>query len=138
MRTFTRLTFQPLDDLFQLAQRRNKRLQLTKLLICTLTLVGTISVSSAAMAAESGNDVRATLFADASSALKSANAARASLLAPTGYAEASERYKKAEELLADGASLDAIRKNLRRASEGFTQASKAANLASQQLSLIHI
>jgi len=119
MRTLTRLNFKTLHHL-------------STLLVCALTLLLSTTVSTAVSAAASAKDVRATLFADATSALKSANAARASLLAPTSYGEASERYKRAEELLADGASLDAITKNLRRASEGFTRASKAANLASQQ------
>lgn len=111
MRLLTRLTIQPLQFF-------------ATLLLCALATQATV--------AESAEDIRATLFADATAALKSANAARSSLLAPTSYAEASERYKKAEELLADGASLDSIRKNLRRASEGFTQAGKAATVASQQ------
>lgn len=87
---------------------------------------------SLGVAADKTADVRATLFADASNALKSANAARASLLAPTSYAAASERFKKAEEQLSDEGSLDAIRRNLRKASEGFTRATKAATLAGQK------
>ncbi len=97
-----------------------------------LVLLGCLTPFTANAA--SSDEVRATLFADATSALKSANAARANLLAPLAYAEASERYRKAEELLEEGSSLDSIRRNLRKASEGFTQASKAANLANQTFS----
>ena len=99
---------------------------------CSLLLLSLLTAFNANAA--SADEVRATLFADATGALKSANAARANLLAPLAYAEASERYRKAEELLEDGSSLDSIRRNLRKASEGFTQASKAANEANQTFS----
>ncbi|MEM7218806.1 MAG: OmpA family protein [Pseudomonadota bacterium] len=73
--------------------------------------------------------LRATLFAEASAALKSANEARASLLAPKIYADAGEDYSRAEELLAEGGNLDAIRRSLGKASEKFSAAATAARRA---------
>ena len=99
--------------------------------VTVLALVVALLAPGAAFAAD--DDIRATLFADAAAALKSANQSRAALLAPLAYAEASENYRRAEQLLADGESLDAIRKNLRRASEGFTRATKSAGVAGQEL-----
>lgn len=89
-------------------------------------LVAVIMCCAPSAYAETSAELRKTLFAEASGALKAANDARASLLAPLSYAEASERFRKAEELLSDGDSLDSIRRNLRKASDGFTAASKAA------------
>jgi len=94
-------------------------------------LLGTLLSLAATLpaTAEVAPELRKTLFAEASGALKAANDARASLLAPLAYAEASERYRRAEELLQDGDSLDSIRRNLKKASEGFTSATKAATKA---------
>ena len=80
-----------------------------------------------------GSGLRDTLFAEANRALAAANGARASLLAPTSYAEASARFRKAEQQLSDGGNLDAIRKNLTAATKGFTRAANAAAAASATL-----
>ena len=93
-----------------------------------------LSFAGAPTHAADSDEIRSTLFAEATGALKAANGARASLLAPTTYSEASGYYRKAEELLKEEASLDSIRRNLRKASDGFNDASAAAAKAAQSFS----
>lgn len=112
----------------------NIRQKFNPLHLVSLLLVGALATTVVNPAqAESAEDARSKLFADATAALNAANAARSSLLAPKSYSEASARYKKAEAQLKSGASIESIQRNLRRASKGFTTASKAATLASQKL-----
>ena len=107
--------------------------RLTRLIVAALFTFAVATTPTAAKAAES-DEIRKTLFAEASGALKAANSARASLLAPIGYSEASEFYRKAEDLLEDGSSLEAIRRNLRKAADTFNSATKAADRASREFS----
>ena len=100
--------------------------------MCLTTLA--LSFAGAPTHAADSDEIRSTLFAEATGALKAANGARASLLAPTTYSEASGYYRKAEELLKEEASLDSIRRNLRKASDGFNDASAAAAKAAQSFS----
>ncbi len=105
--------------------------RLTRLTVAAFFTFAVATASTAAMAAES-DEIRKTLFAEASGALKAANSARASLLAPIGYSEGSEFYRKAEDLLEEGSSLDAIRRNLRKAADTFNSATKAADRAARE------
>jgi len=110
--------------------RTQSAIRLVALVLTALMLSFAVNTAHAA----DSDDIRNTLFAEASGALKAANRARASLLAPVAYSEASNFYRKAEELLKDGSSLDAIRKNLRKASDSFNAASKAATKAAENFS----
>ena len=102
--------------------------------LLALLTAAVLSLTTVAIQAADSDEIRSTLFAEAGGALKAANNARASLLAPVSYSEASGYYRKAEELLEDGSSLDAIRRNLRKAADSFNTATKAATKAAQDFS----
>lgn len=78
------------------------------------------------------DSLRQTLFEDAKEALVAANEAQASILAPTGYAQGADHYKRAEELLERGGSIDRIRSELAKAVtawKGATEATKVAQIS---------
>lgn len=84
---------------------------------------------AAAAAAASNDELRRTLFRPADEALASANELKASLLAPRSYSEGSERYRRAESILAAGGDLEAIQRHLAEAQQQFSRAAVAANAA---------
>jgi len=103
---------------------------LTHRLAATLALLACITGSLlGGPAANAQSALRETLFTEASRALAAANAARANLLAPTSYGEASERYRRAEDLLGDGGNLESIQRNLDAATKSFTRSANAARVA---------
>ena len=95
----------------------------------TFTIVLALAGLGMTGATHAQSALRETLFAEAARALSAANEARASLLAPTSYSEASERYRRAEDLLKDGGNLESIQRNLDAAAKSFTRSANAARIA---------
>jgi len=116
------------------ARRTNVKCRRASRLIAALLTAVIVSLSGAQAIAADADEIRSTLFAEATGALKAANKARASLLAPVSYSEASDSYRRAEELLKEGSSLEAIRRNLRKAADSFNEASEAASKAAENFS----
>jgi OOP family OmpA-OmpF porin len=79
-------------------------------------------------------ELRAQLFAAADAAMAAANDAQASVLAPASYEQAAERYRRAEENLARGRSIEDIREDLGEAVRYFEQATENTELARVGLS----
>jgi OmpA-OmpF porin, OOP family len=78
-------------------------------------------------------ELRATLFEAADAALETATAAQARLLAPRAFERGALAYKDAETDLERGRSLERIRARLAEATDAFTEASEAAEIASVTL-----
>ena len=93
-----------------------------------------LALTGQGVAAESPQNLRATLFGAADQALAAANEQRASLLAPDSYASGAEAYRRAEEILADGGGIEAIQRNLARARDDFTEAAADAEIAGARFS----
>jgi OmpA-OmpF porin, OOP family len=91
-----------------------------------------VLVLSAAAGRGADPDLRATLFGDADRALAAANEVQANLLAPRSYSSGAESYQRAETILESGGGIDAIRRQLRSATESFTEAAVAARLARER------
>ncbi|MGI1678837.1 MAG: OmpA family protein [Cellvibrionaceae bacterium] len=75
------------------------------------------------------DDVRDSLFTQADDALRNANMARANVLAPKNYEEAAKAYRKAEEGLKKGQSIERIKSDLQKAIVSFNAAAEATRLA---------
>ncbi|GAB1266135.1 OmpA family protein [Aurantivibrio infirmus] len=90
-------------------------------------LIGSLSLI--ACSSVFADEMRDSLFKQVDLALKSANEARASVLAPKSYEEAAILYRKAEDRLKKGQSIDRIRKDLEEAVEHFNTAADATRLA---------
>jgi outer membrane protein OmpA-like peptidoglycan-associated protein len=73
-------------------------------------------------------ELRNSLFEKANEALTAANTEQASLLAPTHYAEAADYYRRAESRLKEGGNIDAIRRDLDRATGLFDEATEQAKI----------
>ncbi len=78
-------------------------------------------------------DLRTTLFATADAALEEARNAQANLLAPRAFERGALAYTDAEADLARGRSLERITSRLEAATAFFTEATNAANVASDVL-----
>jgi OOP family OmpA-OmpF porin len=78
--------------------------------------------------------LRSELFGEADRAMAAANAAEASVLAPASYERGAEFYRRAEQNLSRGRSLDDIRSDLAEAAEYFAQATERTELARVGLS----
>jgi outer membrane protein OmpA-like peptidoglycan-associated protein len=98
-------------------------------LICLLLLALTAPCALAAGDPAVPEEVRDTLFNDANEALKAANEAQGNLLAPESYGEGAGSYRRAEATLAAGGSLDAIQRDLARATGRFRAAVEKAEAA---------
>jgi outer membrane protein OmpA-like peptidoglycan-associated protein len=92
-----------------------------------LTVVAIFGFSM--LTAMAQQDLRATLFAQTDDALKAANEARANVLAPKNYAEATKRYRDAEDKLARNRSIESIKKDLEAAAQSLRLAVDATRLA---------
>ena len=98
-------------------------------------IIGIILIAVSAQAgAESTDDLRATLFKNATDALLASNAVRSSVYAPVSYSEGAKAYQKAEETLAEGGNIESIRRYLADAEQQFTKALKATEVARVTLS----
>lgn len=75
------------------------------------------------------DELRSSLFEAANQSLRRANEAQASVLAPTSYAEAADHYRRAEDTLESGGSIDSIRRDLERAASLFDKAAKHSAVA---------
>lgn len=75
------------------------------------------------------NEVRDSLFNDVDEALRNANSARANVLSPRNYERAANAYRKAEEGLKKGQSVQRIQKDLETALKSFSDAIEATRLA---------
>ncbi len=73
--------------------------------------------------------IRQELFAQADQALAAANEAQANVLAPVSYGDAAERYRRAEQNLERGRSLQDIREDLAKATGLFRQSIERAAVA---------
>jgi outer membrane protein OmpA-like peptidoglycan-associated protein len=87
-----------------------------------------------AAAANAQQQIRAQLFADADRAMALANDAQAAVLAPASYERAADLYRRADENLTRGRSLDDIRRDLAEATSFFAQATERTELARVSLS----
>ncbi|MGH1471437.1 MAG: OmpA family protein [Cellvibrionaceae bacterium] len=75
------------------------------------------------------DDIRDSLFTQADDALRNANMARANVLAPRNYEKAANAYRKAEEGLKKGQSIEKIKSDLQKAITSFNAAAEATRLA---------
>ena len=98
-------------------------------------LAGLLAAFGAAAQQPSGN-LRAMLFAEVDRALEAARAANAELLAPTAFTRGLEAYATAEADLARGRSVDRVRSTLASATDAFTDAGEAAEIASVTLAAV--
>jgi outer membrane protein OmpA-like peptidoglycan-associated protein len=96
--------------------------------VTTLLLVAAL-LPTTIQASEVLEELRSSLFQEANGALETANSARASLLSPTNYSEGADYYRDAEDTLTRGGNIDAIRRDLKRATEAFRKAAEQAGLA---------
>jgi outer membrane protein OmpA-like peptidoglycan-associated protein len=78
--------------------------------------------------------IRAQLFADVDRAMALANEAQAAVLAPASYERAADLYRRADENLTRGRSLEDIRRDLAEATGLFAQAAERTELARVSLS----
>ncbi len=74
-------------------------------------------------------ELKEPLFEEASAALRAANTANGAILAPNAYKEGAELYRRAEKTLADGGSLESIRRDLSRATKQFQKSAKSSAVA---------
>lgn len=103
------------------------------LALLLLTCLALPLAPSALAAQDAIGELREPLFEAASAALKGANEARAALLAPTAYQTGATAYRKAEELLDEGGSLDLIQRTLADATSAFDEAQSKARRAAETL-----
>ncbi|MEM1435160.1 MAG: OmpA family protein [Pseudomonadota bacterium] len=105
----------------------NRSVSPARLVTLLLLLIGSVCSASEAV-----QELREPLFEDATAALTAANRARASLLAPTAYSKGAEAYRRAEKILSDSGSIEALERALEAAEAAFaaagTQAATAADL----------
>ncbi|MFK8031330.1 MAG: OmpA family protein [Gammaproteobacteria bacterium] len=78
--------------------------------------------------------LKQTLFEEAKDALIVANRAQSSILAPSSYLAGAEHYKRAEETLNKGGSIDRIRTELAKAVTEWEKAHQATKIAQTVLS----
>ena len=93
-------------------------------LACVVT-----AVSLLASAPASAQDLRTELFREADDVWTAARAARVEILSPTSYAKAEKLYRRAEDNLARGRTLDDIREDLRETVAHLREGIEAAKLA---------
>ena len=94
-------------------------------------LLGALALTTVVGAQE---ELRAQLFGQADEALRLANEAEAAVLAPTSYERAAELYRRAEQNLSRGRSLEDIRSDLAEATRYFKQATERSSVARVGLS----
>lgn len=100
-----------------------------------IVLAGLLAAFGAAAQQPSGN-LRATLFGDVDRALEAARAVDAELLAPATFTRGLEAYAAAENDLARGRNIDRVRSTLDSATDAFTDAKEAAEIASVTLASV--
>jgi len=100
-----------------------------------MVLAGLVAAFGAFAQQPSGN-LRATLFADVDRALEAARAVDAELLAPATFTRGLEAYATAESDLTRGRNIDRVRSTLGSATEAFTDAKEAAEIASVTLASV--
>ena len=98
-----------------------------------VVLMALCALLSAQAWANTPEEIRATLFREASDALTQANAVKASVYAPISYSEGAKAYRKAESNLAAAGSLDDIQEALEDAARLFQNAVAAASVAQATL-----
>ena len=86
---------------------------------------------SSFVVAQSGDEVRYSLFNDVEETFKAANAIKANILAPKNYEEAAELYRRANERYQRGRSIDGIRSDLARAKSFLVKSIEATAVAEQ-------
>jgi outer membrane protein OmpA-like peptidoglycan-associated protein len=82
------------------------------------------------------DELRETFFKEADAAKAAAEAANAELLAPRGWERGLKEYADAEKDLERGANIESVRKNASAATEYFTEAAAAAELAGTTLAQV--
>ena len=92
-------------------------------------LIGLIVLLMAGLASADKNATRISLFKEADTALEAAKSAQADILAPQSYAAAMKLYKKAEDRLNRGQSIEKIRQELQQALGHFNTAVESTLLA---------
>jgi OOP family OmpA-OmpF porin len=92
-----------------------------------LLVVSLALCSSFALAAM--EDLKEPLFEESSAALRAANELNGAILAPTSYKEGAELYRRAEKTLADGGTLESIRRDLNQATKAFQKSAKFSAIA---------
>ena len=102
-----------------------------RMLACArLALIATVvSLVLFAPAAAHAQDLRAELFREADETWTAATAARVEILSPTSYAKAEKLYRRAEDNLAKGRTLEDIREDLREAVAHLLEGIEAAKIA---------
>jgi outer membrane protein OmpA-like peptidoglycan-associated protein len=93
-------------------------------------------VATFGAAAQPSGNLRATLFADVDRALEAARAVDAELLAPATFTRGLEAYATAENDLTRGRNIDRVRSTLSSATDAFTDAKEAAEIASVTLASV--
>lgn len=102
---------------------------MVKKVLCALLLLASAPWGLTASGPSVPEEVRDTLFNDANAALKAANDVQGNLLAPESYGDGAGSYRRAEATLAAGGSLDAIQRDLARATARFREAAENAQVA---------
>ncbi|MFQ5995331.1 MAG: OmpA family protein [Acidiferrobacterales bacterium] len=87
-------------------------------------------------AVSASEQVKTSLFQNATEALQAARAAQADLLSPKNYAKAMKHYRSAEEKYRRGRNLEAIRAELKLATTSFAKAAKASKRAQTELAAL--
>lgn len=80
--------------------------------------------------------VKQSLFQDATAAFEAAKSTQAEILAPRSYAKAVKRYRSAEQKFERGRSLGTIRDDLLAATDYFKQAWRASRLAQSKMATL--
>ena len=109
---------------------RTRRILTCVGLACIATVV---SLVLSAPAPAQTPALRTELFREADEAWTAARAARVEILSPTSYAKADKLYRRAEDNLARGRTLDDIRKDLRETVARLREGIEAAKLAEATL-----
>ncbi len=95
--------------------------QFSLLTILTICLFSKIALAQPAL--------RAQLFGEADAAMQAAGEVNASILAPTSYQQAADYYRRADQALSRGRSLDDIQADLVEAVRYFKQATERTEIA---------
>jgi OmpA-OmpF porin, OOP family len=94
--------------------------------------VTAVLLLTAALAHGADPELRESLFGAADRALGEANEAQANLLAPRSYGSGAESYQRAESIFESGGGIDTIRRQLRSATESFSEAAVTARQARER------
>ena len=114
------------------SQTRGNIMQAKRVTICSAVALLFICFANGA----ASQQVKESLFQDATAAFEAAKSTQAEILAPRSYAKAVKHYRSAEQKFERGRSLGTIRDDLVAATDYFKQASRASRLAQSKMATL--